>query len=119
MSKGKVVNIHKCKDKDVIYIGRPRKASSAYQWGTHWGNPFSHLRPSPIDCVQVETREEAVESYRLWLNEQAYLDVEPYRRNWINDHVHELRGKTLGCYCAPDSCHGDVLLEFANRKERS
>ena len=26
----------------------------------------------------------------------------------------ELKGKTLGCFCKPKSCHGDVLVELAN-----
>ena len=24
--------------------------------------------------------------------------------------------KTLGCWCKPKSCHGDILLELANQK---
>jgi len=27
----------------------------------------------------------------------------------------ELRGKDLGCWCAPENCHGDVLLALANK----
>jgi hypothetical protein len=34
-------------------------------------------------------------------------------RGLIHD-VHELRGKDLVCWCAPDLCHGDVLLRLAN-----
>jgi len=32
----------------------------------------------------------------------------------------ELRGRGLVCYCAPRSCHGDLLLRLANaaREER-
>jgi hypothetical protein len=26
----------------------------------------------------------------------------------------ELRGKDLACWCAPERCHGQVLLELAN-----
>jgi len=26
----------------------------------------------------------------------------------------ELRGKDLVCFCAPNACHGDVLIEVAN-----
>ena len=26
----------------------------------------------------------------------------------------ELKGKTLGCWCKPKKCHGDILLEIAN-----
>jgi hypothetical protein len=29
--------------------------------------------------------------------------------------LHELRGKDLLCWCAPGSCHADVLVELANR----
>lgn len=29
----------------------------------------------------------------------------------------ELRGKVLGCWCAPKMCHGDVLAELAERAE--
>jgi hypothetical protein len=28
--------------------------------------------------------------------------------------VAELSGKTLGCYCKPKACHGDVLAAFVN-----
>lgn len=28
--------------------------------------------------------------------------------------LHELKGKVLGCWCAPNSCHGDVLTELAD-----
>jgi hypothetical protein len=27
----------------------------------------------------------------------------------------ELRGRDLVCWCAPCACHGDVLIELANR----
>lgn len=32
-------------------------------------------------------------------------------------HIEELRGKNLACWCKPGTpCHADVLLEFANRE---
>jgi len=27
--------------------------------------------------------------------------------------LHELEGKTLGCWCPPRACHGDVLARLA------
>jgi hypothetical protein len=30
--------------------------------------------------------------------------------------LRELRGKDLVCWCAPDACHGDVLLVLANAR---
>jgi hypothetical protein len=29
----------------------------------------------------------------------------------------ELEGKTLGCFCKPEPCHGDVLLELLTQKK--
>ena len=57
-----------------------------------WGNPFLIGRDG--------TREEVVAKYREWVERQ---DLDPT----------ELRGKTLGCWCAPKPCHGDVLVELA------
>jgi hypothetical protein len=28
--------------------------------------------------------------------------------------IHELKGKTLGCFCKPEACHGDVIAEYLN-----
>jgi hypothetical protein len=73
---------------DAIYIGRPSK----------WGNPFVLGRHGD--------REYCVERYRRMIEDA--LD-----RN--GGLLEELRGKDLVCFCAPLSCHGDVLLELANR----
>lgn len=70
-----------------VYIGRPGK----------WGNPFT---------LTVEgDRATVIAKYRGWLA----LEMELGRLD-----PHELRGKVLGCWCAPKACHGDVLLELAN-----
>ena len=29
----------------------------------------------------------------------------------MND-LHELEGKTLGCWCKPEKCHGDILIKL-------
>lgn len=78
-----------------VYIGRPSK----------WGNPFTHLKGNTLAEFRVETREQAVESYREYLLNNTSL---------MND-LHELKGKVLGCWCSPQSCHGDILVELANR----
>ena len=61
---------------------------------TAWGNPF---RIGPDG-----TREEVIAKYRVWLSGQSHL----------LDALPELRGKALGCWCAPKACHGDVLAEL-------
>ena len=69
-----------------IYIGRPSK----------WGNPFMIGRDG--------NREQVIEKYR------AYILGHPALLAAVQS---ELKGKVLGCWCAPQSCHGDVLAELA------
>ena len=69
-----------------VYIGRPSK----------WGNPFVIGRDG--------SRDDVIASYEAWLLEQPELLAA----------LPELAGKTLGCWCAPRACHGDVLARLAN-----
>lgn len=71
-----------------IYIGRPSK----------WGNPYKIGKDG--------TREEVIEQYRNYLL---------FNNPKLMRELYELQGKTLGCYCKPLPCHGDVLVEFVNR----
>lgn len=92
MNKPKVV--HCKKEPYDVYIGRPSK----------FGNPFSHL-PGTLAQWRVDTREEAIECFRNYLMNTPEL---------LKAAKEELRGKILGCWCHPQSCHGDVLVEIAN-----
>lgn len=67
---------------------------------TPWGNPFRMSGEA--------ARQEVIDQFEEW----ARTDPSP-RAEWIRDHVHELHGKVLGCWCAPKPCHGDVLLRMA------
>lgn len=68
---------------------------------TPWGNPFH------ID--NGNTRAEVVHQFAAWVR----LSDDP-KAIWIRGHVHELRGKQLGCWCVPRQCHGYVLAEMAD-----
>lgn len=97
MSKTKVVHSQKS-DYDV-YIGRPSK----------WGNPFTHKNDGKtLAKYVVGSRKEAIEAF------------EEYITNGEGKHLledlHELKDKTLGCWCKPKSCHGDVLVKLINEK---
>lgn len=68
-----------------------------------WGNPFTHIKDRRTKAqFVVETREIAIQKYREWILTQPVL----------LDSLHELKGKILGCWCKPQSCHGDVLVEL-------
>ena len=79
-----------------VYIGRRRQ-------GMHFGNPFP---------VGTYSRDEAIELFEQWLYGRAMVHVEPQRRQWIIDNIDKLNGR-LGCFCKPESCHGDVLKRIA------
>ncbi len=76
-----------------MYIGRPSK----------WGNPFTH-KEGTLAKFKKDTREQAVEAYRDWI-------LHGDGKHLLAD-LHELKGKTLGCWCAPLACHGHVLAEL-------
>jgi hypothetical protein len=50
------------------------------------------------------TREDVVRKYEEWIKTQPDLLAK----------LPELKGKVLGCWCAPLACHGDVLARLAN-----
>lgn len=74
---------------------------------TPWGNPFSHLFGVAAK-YKVETREEAINEFARWAESS-----DDFAAVWIREHVGELYGKRLGCWCAPKPCHGDILLRMA------
>lgn len=94
--------------KNAVFIGR--------QFNTieHFGNPFSHVKSTSVKTIHVPTREEAVLSFELWIEGEAFQEVEPERREWILKNLSTLRGKSLVCYCFPLPCHGTILMRMAN-----
>lgn len=68
-----------------VYIGRPSK----------WGNPFT------LKCEA--DRDKVLAQYLEWVLSQPQLLAQ----------LNELKGKTLGCWCAPRACHGDILATLA------
>lgn len=86
--------VHCKKEPYDVYIGRPSK----------WGNPFTHKAGTKAHYI-VSSREEAIRKYREWILQQPELLAS----------LPELKGKVLGCWCKPQSCHGDVLVELVNK----
>lgn len=95
--------VHCKKEKYDVYIGRnpdPIKGK--------WGNPFTHLKDkSTLAENVVDDRQMCIDAYREWITNGD-------GQHLLND-LHELKGKTLGCWCSPKSCHGDVLVELVNK----
>jgi len=72
----------------AIYIGRPSK----------WGNPFQIGRDGD--------RHDVIRRF-----------TEYFLKSDLIRQIGELRGKDLVCWCAPQACHGDVLLHLANEDD--
>lgn len=82
--------VNKNKSNFDIYIGR----------GSKWGNPFK---------IGIDgTRAEVIVKYEQYIRNTPILI----------ESLYELKDKTLGCYCHPLPCHGDILkklyFEFHN-----
>jgi 3'-phosphoadenosine 5'-phosphosulfate sulfotransferase (PAPS reductase)/FAD synthetase len=58
-----------------------------------WKNPF------PLYGI---TREECVAKYKDYI----------LKKKELMNSLYELSGKRLGCWCAPQLCHGHVLVEL-------
>ena len=89
-----------------LRIQRKRSKGSRLEAGAvcvtrpgRYGNPF-----------------ETAAEFRSWLaGEMARPELDG-RRRWILEHVRELRGRKLACFCPMDAdCHADGLAELANQ----
>ncbi len=85
MNKTKVVNVKH--DRYDIYIGR----------GSDWGNPYV--------IGEDGNRKEVIQKHKEdLLNNPKLMKRLP-----------ELNGKILGCFCKPESCHGDTYVELCDK----
>ena len=89
-SGGKIVQ-----DSDV-YIGRDQYQGGWSLAKSKWANPF-----------KGPDRAKIVRQY------EEHLLASPE----LMPALSELKGKSLGCWCAPDACHGDVLVKLVNKLE--
>ena len=73
---------------DNVYVGR----------GSKWGNRHRL-------CEHNYSREEVVRLFKEDL-------LNDKRCKHLRNSVNELKGKVLGCWCAPKLCHAEVLHLF-------
>lgn len=85
--------VHCLHDKFDVYIGRPHPFFPE-------GSPFFN----PYKIGKDGTRNEVLALYEIYLrNSPKLLEL-----------IMTLEGKTLGCWCKPKKCHGDVILKLIN-----
>ena len=79
------------KSNNNVYVGRAKKSIE----GSKWGNPHK--------LENEGERQKVINQYRSHITTNQHLA----------STVHELKGKVLGCWCAPKLCHAAVLHELA------
>lgn len=67
--------------------------------GSIWGNPYA--------ISDTRNREYVIAMFTDYLLKKPSL----------LQHIFELKGKTLGCHCAPQLCHGDMLVWLLENAE--
>lgn len=96
-----VINIKQSKDPAQIYIGRSMRTQKLK------GSPLAN----PFRLSHSKSREQCLSQYRNWLNGQLQISS-PARAELRR--LTELAKKfplKLACWCAPETCHGDVIRE--------
>ena len=105
----KYVNLQKwCEDPENVYIGRRGvvfidKIRYPLQ-DSIWCNPFKIGKDGD--------RDEVICKYEKYIRDK--LEKNPVLR----DELKKLKNKNLGCWCAPDKCHGDILLKILHEDEQ-
>jgi len=98
----KVVHL-KIKNKVVVqdcslYIGRQQNQGGWHLAKSPWANPY---------CAKKFGRAEAIAKYRAYILDK----FREHPEYWANQ-LKCLLDQTLGCWCKPEACHGDVLVDF-------
>lgn len=88
--------VHCKKEKYDVYIGRP----------SEFGNPYSH-KEGTLAEFKTKTRSEAIQKCKEWVIQQPELLLK----------IRALKDKTLGCWCKPLACHGDIYVAIADNFE--
>lgn len=108
--KTQIINIKKrpelVRDPNYVYAGR----------GSIYGNPFSHIDMSTA-LIKVDSKKEAIEKHRQWLDGEIKLKIEPPSL----EEIMKLDGKIVGCFCVDEkgkgTCHIDNYVKIIEREK--
>lgn len=88
---------------NIVYIGRENQAQ--HLKASPFANPF-HIKREKGE-TEASARRRVIEQYRDYIQ----------RRPDLMAQLPKLRGKKLVCWCKPQACHGDVLIELLGEVE--
>lgn len=85
----------------TVYIGRAGHGLDGY-----FGNPVRRGHQCPVCGAVHHDRLATIDCFELYARRRLVEDATYCRK------VRALRGERLGCFCAPQACHGDVLVKL-------
>lgn len=87
---------------DYVYIGRENNYYGFEESIFH--NPYREDEYGREKCIRL---------FGKYFHERLDEDSE------FQEAVKELQGKTLGCWCKPKDCHGDVIRDYIYRNDNA
>ncbi len=85
--------------KGVVFVNKQRYPPR----DSIWYNPYKIGKDGD--------RNQVIEKYEVYIRERLH------REEGLKDELKKLKNKNLGCWCAPEPCHGNVLLKILGEME--
>lgn len=67
---------------------------------------------NPYKITKENTREQVLILYETYIRNKIKLEN-------LEKKLLELKGKNLGCWCKPESCHGDILVKLIDELNKN
>ena len=83
----------------VVFIDKQRFPKESSQFA----NPYKIGKDGP--------RDEVLNKYKKYITDKLSTD------EFLRKELIKLKGKNLGCWCKPENCHADILIELLNNND--
>ena len=94
-------------DPNNVYIGRAGIVFIDKQRFPKQSSNFAN----PFKIGKDGTRDEVIEKYKIYITKKLKENV------LLQEELLKMKGKNLGCWCAPEPCHGNVLIELLSKSD--
>lgn len=95
-----------CEDENNVYIGRKGIVFVTIEGRKERYPKKDSLWMNPYKIGKDGTREQVLKKYRSYI--ETIIEV-------MFDEFVKLKGKNLGCWCHPEPCHGNILIEYLKK----